>query len=192
MKAVALILAVVVPLSLFGIWDTRAEEKKSPPPKKEEMTKKKVAKKMSLAWEEIAAKEGSAAAAMARTIEEDGIKAGMKMCQEMKEKEKKEYYFDEKEFNTLGYHYLYKGEHDKAIGVFKLNAKNYPDSWNVYDSLGEALAHAGKLEKAKKFYQISLEKNPDNENGKKMLKKIEHKMQGGEEKVEKKVEKKKE
>lgn len=184
MKAVALILAVIVPLSLLGVWDTKAEEKK-PPPKKE------VAKKMSLKWEEIAAKEGSAAAAVARTIDEEGIKVGMKKCMALKEKKGEEYYFDEKEFNTLGYRYLYNGDHDKAIGVFKLNAKNYPDSWNVYDSLGEALAHAGKLEKAKKFYEKSLQMNPDNENGMKMLKKIEHKMKGGEEKMEKKVKKEK-
>lgn len=186
MKAVALILAVIVPLSLFGVWDTKADEKKPPqPPKKE------VAKKMAHKWQEIAVKEGSAAAAVARTIDEEGIEVGMKKCMALKEKKGDKYYFDEKEFNTLGYHYLYNGEHDKAIGVFKLNAKNYPDSWNVYDSLGEALAHAGKLEKAKKFYQKSLELNPDNENGKKMLQKIEQKMMGGEEKVEKKEKKKK-
>jgi tetratricopeptide (TPR) repeat protein len=184
MKAVTLILAVLIPLSLFGIWDTKAEEKKPPPKKKE------VAKKMSLKWEEIAAKEGSAAAAVAETIDKEGIKVGMKKCMALKEKKGDEYYFDEKEFNTLGYRYLYDGDHDKAIGVFKLNVKNYPDSWNVYDSLGEALAHAGKLEKAKKYYEKSLQLNPDNENGMKMLKKIEHKMMGGEEKIKK--EKKKE
>ena len=180
-KAVALILAVVVPLSLFGVWETKAEEKKPPPPPKKEASKKIIQ-----AWEEIAAKEGSAA----ETIDEQGIKAGMKKCMAMKEEKKSSYYFDEKEFNMLGYRYLYNGDHEKAIGVFKLNVKNYPDSWNVYDSLGEAYAHNGELKKAKKYYQKSLELNPENENGKKMMKKIEHKMMGGEEKVEKKAKKK--
>ncbi len=185
MKAVALILAVIVPISLFGVWDTMADEKKPPPPPKEE-----VAKKMNMTWEKIAEKEGSAAAMIAKVIDEKGIKTGMKKCMAMKEKKSEKYYFDEKEFNTLGYRYLYNGDHDKAIGVFKLNVKNYPDSWNVYDSLGEAYAHSGKLEEAKKYYEKSIKINPENENGMKMLKKIEHKMMGGEEKVEKKVEKK--
>jgi beta-lactamase regulating signal transducer with metallopeptidase domain len=185
MKAVALILAVIVPLSLFGVWDTKAEEKKPPPPPKKEMSEK-----MNQAWEKIAAQEGSAAAMIAKVIDEKGIELGMKKCMAMKEKKSEKYYFEEKEFNTLGYRYLYNGDHDKAIGVFKLNAKNYPDSWNVYDSLGEAYAHKGELEKAKKYYEKSLQMNPENENGMKMLKKIEHKMQGGEEKVEKKVKKK--
>jgi beta-lactamase regulating signal transducer with metallopeptidase domain len=185
MKAVALILAVIVPISLFGVWDTKAEEKKPPPPPKEE-----VAKKMSMTWEKIAEKEGSAAAMVAKVIDEKGIDVGMKKCMAMKEKKSDKYYFDEKEFNTLGYRYLYNGDHDKAIGVFKLNVKSYPDSWNVYDSLGEAYAHNGELKKAMKYYEKSLQMNPENENGKKMLKKIQHKMQGGEEKVEKKVKKK--
>jgi beta-lactamase regulating signal transducer with metallopeptidase domain len=185
MKAVALILAVIIPLSLLGVWDTRAEEKKAPPPSKEEK-----GEKISKVWQEIATKEGSAAAMIAEVIDEKGIEIGMKKCQALKEKKSEKYYFDEKEFNALGYRYLYSGDYDKAIGVFKLNVKNYPDSWNAYDSLGEAYAHKGELEKAKKYYTKSLEMNPENENGKKMLQKIEYKMQGGEEKVEKKVQKK--
>lgn len=185
MKAVALILAVIVPLSLFGVWDTKAEEKKPPPPPKEE-----AAKKINMSWEKIAAKEGSAAAAVAKAIDEEGIKVGMKQCMALKEKKGDKYYFDEKEFNTLGYRYLLNGDHEKAIGVFKLNVKNYQDSWNVYDSLGEAYAHNGDLEKAKKYYEKSVKLNPENENGMKMLKKIEQKTKCGEEKVEKKVEEK--
>jgi len=185
MKAVALILAVVIPLSLLGVWETKAQEKKPPPPP----PKKEMAEKISQKWQEIAEKEGSAAAMVAGVIDEKGIEAGMKKCMAMKEKKSDKYYFDEREFNALGYRYLYNADHEKAIGVFKLNVKNYPDSWNTYDSLGEAYAHAGELEKAKKYYQKSLEMNPENENGKKMLKKIEHKMQGGEENIEKKVKK---
>jgi beta-lactamase regulating signal transducer with metallopeptidase domain len=89
MKAVALILAVIVPLSLFGVWETRAQEKK--PTKKEYQEKKKkvdAATKINQSWAEIEAKEGSAAAALAAVIEEDGIKAGNKAFKEMEKKEK--------------------------------------------------------------------------------------------------------
>jgi beta-lactamase regulating signal transducer with metallopeptidase domain len=180
MKAVALILAVIVPLSLFGVWETRADEKK--PPKQEKKEKKVDAtKKVEAAWAEIEAKEGSAAAAVAAAIDEDGIKAGEHMCQALKKKD--EYYFDEKEFNLLGYKYLYNGDKEKALGVFKMNIDAYPDSWNVYDSCGEAYAHAGKYDKAKKYYKKSLELNPENENGKKMLQKLAEKEQMKKEKA---------
>jgi Tfp pilus assembly protein PilF len=101
----------------------------------------------------------------------------------MKKKEK--YYFDEKEFNLLGYKYLYNGENKKALHVFKMNIDEYPDSWNVYDSCGEAYAHAGEFDKARKYYKKSLELNPDNENGKKMLEKIAKKEQMKKEKKKK-------
>jgi beta-lactamase regulating signal transducer with metallopeptidase domain len=192
MKAVALILAVIVPLSLFGVWETRADEKKPPEKEKkeqhEEQAKKvKAVEKINQAWAEIEAKEGSAAAAVADVIDEDGIEAGQKMLKELKKKDG--YYFEEKEFNLLGYKYLYNGEKKKALGVFKMNIDAYPDSWNVYDSCGEAYTHMGEMDKAKKCYKKSLELNPDNENGKKMLQKLAEKE---EMKKEKKKEKAKE
>lgn len=187
MKAVALILAAVMSLSLLGVWDTKAQENMPPE------TKKKVDanERLKLEWEKIEAKEGSAAAMVAKVIDEKGVEEGLKKCVAMKEAKSEKYYFDEKEFNFLGYRYLYNGESEKAIGVFKFNVKNYPDSWNVYDSLAEAYAHSGELEKAKKYYQKSIELNPKNTNGMEMLKKIEQKMKGGEGEMEKKVEKKK-
>jgi Flp pilus assembly protein TadD len=85
------------------------------------------------------------------------------------------YYFDEKEFNNVGY-LLLKGDKPKeAVTVFALNAEMYPDSWNVYDSLAEGYLALGKVDKAVSLYEKSLEVNPDNENGKKMLAMIEKK-----------------
>jgi len=46
--------------------------------------------------------------------------------------------FSEAEFNFWGYRLLQRGEIEKALEVFKLNADLYPESANVYDSLGEA------------------------------------------------------
>jgi len=48
-----------------------------------------------------------------------------------------------------------------------------PESWNTYDSLGEAMLAAGKCEKARKLYEKSLALNPDNENGRRMLAQVE-------------------
>ncbi len=45
-----------------------------------------------------------------------------------------------------------------------------PQSWNVYDSYGEALLMNGNKDMAIKMYQRSLELNPGNDNAKKILK----------------------
>ena len=49
---------------------------------------------------------------------------------------------------------------------------NFPKSSNIYDSYGEALLQCGKKEDAIKMYQKAIELNPDNENGKKVLKEL--------------------
>ncbi len=52
--------------------------------------------------------------------------------------------------NQLGYQIKGKGNIDEAIEIFKYNVKNYPESANVYDSLGEAY-------EAKKQYDLALQ-----------------------------------
>ncbi|MGA9291696.1 MAG: serine hydrolase [Ignavibacteriaceae bacterium] len=78
----------------------------------------------------------------------------------------------EGEMNRFGYGYLNKKEYEKAIGIFKLNVRAYPESFNVYDSYGEALMAAGNKEGAIKNYKKSLELNPHNLNGIEKLKEL--------------------
>jgi len=54
----------------------------------------------------------------------------------------------------------------------KLNTEQFPKSFNVWDSLGEAYYNAGNLEEAVKNYEKSLELNPDSKDGKRMLENI--------------------
>lgn len=61
---------------------------------------------------------------------------------------KDEYVVRERELNQLGYNLLLENKVTEAVKVFKLNVDLYPDSWNVYDSYGEALAAAGDTENA--------------------------------------------
>jgi len=64
----------------------------------------------------------------------------------------------ETELNTLGYEYLQnQGSTTKAIDIFKLNISRHPQSWNVYDSLGEAYAKQGEKKLAIKNYNKALE-----------------------------------
>lgn len=80
--------------------------------------------------------------------------------------------FGEAEMNQTGYQYLHSGKTGEAIVLLRLNTIAYPDSWNVYDSLGEALLMDGRKDLAKKSFEKSLELNPDNENAKKILKEL--------------------
>ena len=61
--------------------------------------------------------------------------------------------------------------------VFKLNVDAFPQSWNVYDSYGDALMKNGDTEEAIESYQKSIELNPENENAIKMLEEIKSKGQ---------------
>lgn len=72
--------------------------------------------------------------------------------------------------NQLGYELLYRVEDvDKAVELFALNVSNYPDSFNVYDSLGEAYMVRGDKILAIENYEKSLVLDPDNENAKRQL-----------------------
>jgi Flp pilus assembly protein TadD len=59
-----------------------------------------------------------------------------------------------------------------SIRVFQLNVELHPDSWNVYDSLGEAYMDNGDKEMAIQNYKKSVDLNPKNTNGAETLKKL--------------------
>lgn len=74
--------------------------------------------------------------------------------------------------NDCGYYQLRLKHLDNAIAIFAENAKQHPNSFNAYDSLGEAYMNAGNKELAIKNYKKSLELNPHNDDGRKMLEKL--------------------
>jgi len=80
--------------------------------------------------------------------------------------------FTETEVNALGYQVMVAGQLPAAIEVFKLNVAAYPNSWNAYDSLGEAYMNAGNKELAIENYEKSIEINPGNANGIAMLERL--------------------
>lgn len=117
----------------------------------------------------------SAAYRIEQEIREKGIQAGLKKFREIKSDPKNELYFEESEFNAMGYRLMAAGKMKAAIEIFKLNVELYPKSANVYDSLAEAYMNSGDKRNAIKNYKKSLELNPDNNNAKEMLKKLEKK-----------------
>jgi CubicO group peptidase (beta-lactamase class C family) len=79
----------------------------------------------------------------------------------------------EERLNNLGYGFLQQKKLSEALAVFKVNVDLYPQSSNVYDSLGEAYMVNGNKELAIVNYKKSLELNPQNTNAVNMLKKLE-------------------
>jgi CubicO group peptidase (beta-lactamase class C family) len=78
----------------------------------------------------------------------------------------------ENRLNNLGYSLMQQKKLQEAIALFKLNVEFYPKEWNVYDSLAEAYMTNGDKELAITNYRKSLELNPQNTNGREMLKKL--------------------
>jgi len=68
----------------------------------------------------------------------------------------------EAELNALGYRYLLRdSDPDRAIELFAENVARHPDSWNTYDSLGEAYGQKGKKKKAIESYEKALSMAPE-------------------------------
>ncbi len=68
--------------------------------------------------------------------------------------------------NQIGYSLLRsrdKSERSKALTFFILNTKNFPNSYNAFDSLGEAYEALGDKKMAIDYYSKSLGLNPNNE-----------------------------
>lgn len=89
-------------------------------------------------------------------------------------KAKDKYFYTEAEMTGMGYFLLQQLKRvDDAIGLFELAVELFPGAWNTYDSLAEAYYTKGDRKKALELYRKSLELNPDNENGKKFIVRIE-------------------
>lgn len=68
---------------------------------------------------------------------------------------------NEQQLNAYGYQMLGDKKTDEAIAVFKMNVQKHPDSWNVYDSLAEALELKGDHKGAITNYKLALKKGPE-------------------------------
>lgn len=98
-----------------------------------------------------------------------GLPAAMQRYDELR---KQEHAVDEHTLNALGYHMLYGGMEQDAVRVFQKNAELYPQSSNVYDSLGEAYAKVGQKDPAIQNYEKSLSMDPKNQNAVEQLTKL--------------------
>ncbi|HWA28378.1 MAG TPA: FKBP-type peptidyl-prolyl cis-trans isomerase [Lacunisphaera sp.] len=104
------------------------------------------------------------------TIDTAGLEAARARFAEAKAAKFAGLHVSESQLNGLGYRYL--GKADKlaeARAVLQWNVELFPESANVYDSLGEADVKAGDRAAALAHYAKSLELDPKNKNAAKFL-----------------------
>jgi tetratricopeptide (TPR) repeat protein len=95
-------------------------------------------------------------------LKNNDLPLAIKRYREFKSNPTHVYLNTEVQMNRLGYDLLNVNKTEFAIEVFKLNVESYPDSFNVYDSLGEAYMKQGNKELAIKNYEKTLVLNPVN------------------------------
>jgi len=101
-----------------------------------------------------------------------GARAAVDRYAELRRSQPDRYDFSVNQLNSMGYAILRRGDTAAAVEFFKLNARQFPNDWNVYDSLGEALLKAGDQAHAIESYRKSVELNPQNDNGRSVLKSL--------------------
>lgn len=79
-------------------------------------------------------------------------------------REHSELHLSEDYLNQWGYRLLADKQTAAAVALFAYAAQQWPDSWNAFDSLGEAYELLGDRERAIASYQRSLELSPGNGN----------------------------
>jgi CubicO group peptidase (beta-lactamase class C family) len=113
----------------------------------------------------------SAARIFAKELINNGIKAAENTLSKLL-KDTVNYSVNENEFNDLGYDLMNQNKLIEALETLKVNTQLFPRSWNVYDSYGEALLKNNQKQEATEMYKKSIELNPDNQHGKKILESI--------------------
>jgi tetratricopeptide (TPR) repeat protein len=114
----------------------------------------------------------SIAETLSATIASKGVDTAIQQYHKLKASAPATYNFDESQLNALGYQLIRADKFNEAIRILQLNVEAYPQSSNVYDSLGEAYMDDGNKPQAIANYQKSLVLNPKNGGAVKMLQKL--------------------
>lgn len=90
----------------------------------------------------------------------------------IKEKDSLNPNVSERRLNTLAYRFLRKEEYDEAKELFKINMALYPNSSNVYDSMGDLYFSKKDTVNAIIYYKKALAINPENRSSKARLNRL--------------------
>jgi peptidylprolyl isomerase len=122
--------------------------------------------------EVIDVKARSLADILSTTLKAKGLEAMIAQFHSLKSTTDPDLYVAESELNSFGYSLLRRNQINEAIEVLKLNVETYPQSANVYDSLGEAYLIRGDREKAIENYRKALVIDPTMESARLALKRL--------------------
>jgi len=114
----------------------------------------------------------SIAASLLPSLHRDGVAAAIARYRQLKASSPSGYSFNPGELNRLGYALLHRGRVQDAVAMWELNAREYPDDWNVHDSLGDGYAAAGLADKAVASFTRSLALNPANSHAREMIARV--------------------
>lgn len=90
-------------------------------------------------------------------VVDEGLNAILAYQEKLSERMGYEVTPTEAEINAYGYRMKFQERFDEALEFFEYNIEHYPNSANVYDSYGEGLEAAGRLEEAKANYEKAVE-----------------------------------
>jgi len=110
-----------------------------------------------------APKEPAAVPAEVQTlnaIDEGGAAKVEAQLQEARKRDPNAKLFDEALVNLMGYEHMLAGDIKGAVEILKLNAMAFPNSANVYDSLGDAYLADGQKDLARQNAKRALELLP--------------------------------
>lgn len=105
----------------------------------------------------------------------NGVDAAIAEYRKLKLANSKEFDFDERELNSLGYQLLTKQRFKDAIAIFKLNTEMFPKSGNTFDSLGEAYLADNQNDLAIENYKKAVALDPTNVNAVSIINRLEGK-----------------
>lgn len=109
-----------------------------------------------------------------QTATEKSFKEFKQQYAELSENQKNQNVSLEAQVNSVGYMLLNIQRFDQALKIFDFNKGKFPESWNTYDSLGEAYELTGDMEKAIINYKKAIAKNTlnVNDNNTRLIRKI--------------------
>jgi CubicO group peptidase (beta-lactamase class C family) len=106
------------------------------------------------------------------TIQTEGVDAAIELYHQLKSAKSGSFTFNENQLNYLGNELRRDKRMEEAIKVYELNAKEYPKSPLVYESLGETYRRSKSREMAIKCFEKAFELDPQNRHWNFILEKL--------------------
>ena len=106
---------------------------------------------------------------LGKIIYENGIDSAVAVYNDINQKYPTFSRQSENILNELGYNLLRSDMVEEALAIFEICTRDHPRAPNAWDSYAEGLAIYGDTATAIKYYQKSIQLNPNNDNARVMI-----------------------